>query len=49
MGPARRVPLSAGEHQLVLGDGAPQTVSIKVGQRTLAVAGGGAGGPAGTP
>lgn len=45
MGPARRVPLSAGEHQLVLGDGAPQTVSIKLGQRTLAVA----GGPAGTP
>jgi DNA-binding response OmpR family regulator len=49
MGPARRVPLSAGEHQLVLADGAPQTVSIKVGQRTLAVAGGAAGGPAGTP
>jgi hypothetical protein len=38
MGPARRVPLAPGEHQVALGDGAPQAVTIKLGQRTLAVA-----------
>jgi hypothetical protein len=45
MGPARRVPLKPGQHQLVLADGDAQTVTIKVGQRTLAAA----RGPAGTP
>ena len=42
MGPGRRVPLAPGEHQLTLGDAPPQPVSIKLGQRTLAVVAGGA-------
>jgi DNA-binding response OmpR family regulator len=42
MGPARRVPLSPGEHQLTLGDAPARAVSIKLGQRTLAVVTGGA-------
>jgi hypothetical protein len=37
MGPARRVPLAPGGHQLTLGDGAPESVLVKAGQRTLAV------------
>jgi len=50
MGPARRVPLSPGVHALTLGDAAPQSVTIKLGQRTLAVAGSGASpAPAGSP
>jgi DNA-binding response OmpR family regulator len=49
MGPARRVPATPGEHQLTLGDGVPQPVTVKLGQRTLAVAAGAAGGPAGSP
>ncbi len=48
MGPARRVPLTPGTHQLTVGDGAPQSVIVKAGQRTLAVATGSAP-PAGTP
>jgi DNA-binding response OmpR family regulator/HPt (histidine-containing phosphotransfer) domain-containing protein len=42
MGPARRVPLAPGEHSLALGDAEPQSVTVKLGQRTLAVAGGAA-------
>lgn len=38
MGPGRRVPLTPGAHQVTLGDTAPQAVTVKVGQRTLAVA-----------
>ncbi len=38
MGPGRRVPLAAGPHQLALGDGVTQSVSVKQGQRTLVVA-----------
>jgi DNA-binding response OmpR family regulator len=50
MGPARRVPLSPGAHALTLGDAAPQTVTIKLGQRTLAVVGSAASpAPAGSP
>lgn len=51
MGPGRRVPLAPGAHALVLGEAAPQTVTIKVGQRTLAVAAGAAAtpAPAGSP
>jgi DNA-binding response OmpR family regulator len=37
MGPARRVPLAPGGHQLTLGDGVPESVLVKAGQRTLAV------------
>jgi hypothetical protein len=37
MGPARRVPLAPGSHQLTLGDGASQSVLVKAGQLTLAV------------
>ncbi|MES1186185.1 MAG: hypothetical protein ABUL60_20395, partial [Myxococcales bacterium] len=37
MGPARRVPLAPGGHQLTLGDGTPESVLVKAGQRTLAV------------
>jgi DNA-binding response OmpR family regulator len=37
MGPGRRVPLPPGAHQLTLGDAPPQSVMIKLGQRTLAV------------
>lgn len=39
MGPARRVPLAPGEHALTLGDTPAQTVTVKLGQRTLAVSG----------
>ena len=39
MGPGRRVPLSPGPHEVTLGDGAPQSVLVKAGQRTLAVVG----------
>jgi DNA-binding response OmpR family regulator len=50
MGPARRVPLSPGPHTLTLGDGAPQTVTIKSGQSTLAAVGSAtAPAPAGSP
>jgi len=49
MGPARRIPLMPGAHQLSFGDGAPQNVSIKAGQRTLAVVGSAAAAPAGSP
>jgi hypothetical protein len=50
MGPARRVPLTPGAHALTLGDGAPQSVTIKLGQRTLAVVGSAASpAPAGSP
>jgi hypothetical protein len=42
MGPGRRVPLAPGPHQLTLGDGLTQSVSIKQGQRTLVVAADGA-------
>jgi DNA-binding response OmpR family regulator len=49
MGPRRRVPLPPGEHQLMLGDAPAQAVSVKVGQRTLAVAAGSASAPAGSP
>jgi hypothetical protein len=49
MGPARRVALMPGEHQLLLGEGPPQSVTIKAGQRNLGVVGGAAGGPAGSP
>jgi CheY-like chemotaxis protein len=49
MGPGRRVPLPPGEHQLMLGDAPAQTVTVKVGQRTLAVAPGSASAPAGSP
>jgi hypothetical protein len=50
MGPARRVPLTPGTHSLVLGDAEPQTVNIKLGQRTLAVLGSSAApAPAGSP
>jgi len=37
MGPGRRVPLAPGAHQLTLGDGVTQEVSVKQGQRTLVV------------
>jgi len=50
MGPTRRVPLGPGAHQLTLGDGAPQNVLVKAGQRTLAVAAAAsAAAPAGSP
>ena len=49
MGPGRRVPLPPGEHQLTLGDAPAQTVTVKLGQRTLAVAPGSASAPAGSP
>jgi DNA-binding response OmpR family regulator len=50
MGPGRRVPLAPGSHTLTLGDEAPQAVTIKLGQRTLAVAGSSsAPAPAGSP
>jgi DNA-binding response OmpR family regulator len=42
MGPARRVPLSPGEHQLTLGDAPARVVTIKLGQRTQAVVAGSA-------
>jgi DNA-binding response OmpR family regulator len=35
MGPARRVPLPPGVHQLTLGDMAPVSVTVTVGRRTL--------------
>jgi hypothetical protein len=38
MGPGRRVPLAPGAHQLTLGDGVAQEVSVKQGQRTFVVA-----------
>jgi hypothetical protein len=49
MGPGRRVPLPPGEHQLILGDAPAQTVTVKLGQRTVAVAAGSASAPAGSP
>ena len=50
MGPGRRVPLTPGAHQVTLGDTAPQTVTVKVGQRTLAVAASASSpAPAGSP
>jgi DNA-binding response OmpR family regulator len=49
MGPGRRVPLSPGVHQVTLGDAAPQAVTVKVGQRTLAVAASSSPAPAGSP
>jgi hypothetical protein len=50
MGPARRVPLPPGPHALTLGDAPPQTVTVKLGQRTLAEAGSSATpAPAGSP
>lgn len=49
MGPARRVPLPPGDHAVTLGDTAPQTVTIKLGQRTLASAGASTPAPAGSP
>ena len=50
MGPARRVPLSPGAHQLTLGNGVPQSVLVKAGQRTLAIAAkGSAAAPFGSP
>jgi hypothetical protein len=50
MGPGRRVPLTPGAHQVTLGDAAPQTVTVKAGQRTLAVAASAsAAAPAGSP
>jgi hypothetical protein len=49
MGPGRRVPLTPGPHQLALGEGAPQSVSVKAGQRTLVVAATAAAAPAGSP
>jgi hypothetical protein len=50
MGPGRRVPLTPGAHTLTLGDTPPQTVTVKLGQRTLAVAAGSATpAPAGSP
>jgi hypothetical protein len=49
MGPARRVPLSPGTHQLALGDGTPQSVLVKAGQRTLAVVASASAAPAGSP
>ncbi len=50
MGPGRRVPLTPGTHQVTLGDSAPQSVNVKVGQRTLAVAASAATpAPAGSP
>jgi hypothetical protein len=50
MGPGRRVPLSPGTHQVTLGDSAPQSVTIKVGQRTLATAASASSpAPAGSP
>ena len=49
MGPGRRVPLVPGTHQLALGDGAAQSVIVKAGQRTLAVAAPASAAPAGSP
>ncbi|HYJ07799.1 MAG TPA: hypothetical protein VEX18_02290, partial [Polyangiaceae bacterium] len=50
MGPARRVPLAPGPHQLTLGDSPAQSVEVKQGQRTLVVAADGARpAPAGSP
>ena len=49
MGPGRRVPLTPGAHQLALGDGAPQSVIVKAGQRTLAIVASGLPAPAGSP
>jgi DNA-binding response OmpR family regulator/HPt (histidine-containing phosphotransfer) domain-containing protein len=49
MGPGRRVPLPPGEHRLTLGDAPAQVVTVKVGQRTLAVAPGSASAPVGSP
>ena len=37
MGPRRRVPLTPGPHKVLLGDGEAMTVTVKAGQRTLAV------------
>jgi hypothetical protein len=47
-GPSRRVALAAGDHTLVLGDSPEQTVTVKLGLRTLAVTGSAAA-PAGSP
>ncbi len=49
MGPARRVPLAPGEHTLTLGDTPPQTVTVKLGQRTLASVSAPTPAPAGSP
>jgi hypothetical protein len=50
MGPARRVPVTPGAHALALGDGPAQTVTIKLGQRTLASVGSASPpAPAGSP
>jgi DNA-binding response OmpR family regulator len=49
MGPARRIPLPPGEHAVTLGDTPPQTVTVKLGQRTLASAGATKPAPAGSP
>ena len=49
MGPARRVPLAPGTHQLALGSGTPQSVLVTAGQRTLAVAASASAAPAGSP
>jgi hypothetical protein len=50
MGPARRVPLAPGAHQLSLGDAPPESVEVKRGQRTLVIAADGAApAPAGSP
>ncbi|HEY6081668.1 MAG TPA: response regulator [Polyangiaceae bacterium] len=49
MGPGRRVPLAPGPHQLALGDAPPEPVTIKLGQRTLAVATSGSARPSGSP
>ena len=43
MGPGRRVPLTPGPHRLQLGDADPVTVTVKAGQRTLAILATGAG------
>jgi hypothetical protein len=50
MGPARRVPLAPGAHQLALGDSPAQSVEVKQGQRTVVVVADGAQpAPAGSP
>lgn len=50
MGPARRVPLAPGTHQLTLGSDFTRAVTVKQGQRTLLVAKDPArGAPAGSP
>jgi hypothetical protein len=49
MGPARRVPLPPGQHELTFGDGPPLTVTVTLGERTLTSLASGTTTPVGSP